>query len=108
MTTPIKIAVDRYDGLAVAEGRINQMVEKIITQITLGETVLPLGQSELLSGIRLAVKQGKIPPVTFVFEGMETTTSPCGRLAYWPPGFPGDVLDLQLHHLIDWTPPDAK
>ena len=92
----MNIIIDPQEGLAVPEGKIATTVYWLIQQIKAGELVQPLGQNELIAGIRLAVRRKWIEPVVFVFSGLEFPLTAAGSLSTWPRGFPGDVLDPAL------------
>jgi hypothetical protein len=96
----MNIIIDTEEGLAVPEGKIKSTLAIIIDLINRGITPPSIGQNELVSGIRLAVRRKEIEPVTFVFGGLMFPVRASGTMINWPRGFPGDVLDDQLCQLI--------
>lgn len=97
----IVVEINTLHGLCVPEGRIDDTVNSLVLQLQEGFDITPIGQHELVQGIRLAVKQGRLKDVRFRFHEFIIPVLPDGQLMVWPwPGFPGDQMDSYLSSLI--------
>lgn len=107
MTIPhIKILVDRDNGNAVPDGKILETIDAYVEEINNGATsVGPIGQHELLLGLRLAKKQGRLIStdelrVVDVESGNYEVVDARGRLGDWPDWVPGTVGDKLLVQIL--------
>lgn len=94
------ILIDNLKGMCVPEGRIEDRVAILVVRAQLGLDIPPIGQNELVQGIRLAVKEGRLKDVRFVFGNVIVSVLPDGQIDEWPEGFPGHTFDKQLSNLL--------
>lgn len=88
-------------GIAVPEGRVREVVAKLVEELRQGHTIAPIAQHEIILGLRVAVKQGLLTDLTFEWGSDKVRILPDGQPDHWPPGFPGTVVDDYLMQLLD-------
>ena len=94
------IEINNLHGLCVPEGRIDDTVNTLVFQLQEGFAITAIGQHELVLGIRMAVKHGRLDDVQFKFKDVIVPVLPDGQLMFWPAGFPGGQMDSYLSSLI--------
>lgn len=106
MNNIIEILIDINEGSVFPEGELYQAIDEYVSQINSGETKIgPIAQSELLLGIRLAKKQGKIlgdaeMRIVNVITGDYEVVNKYGSIPQYHPWMPGEVWDRLIMQIV--------
>lgn len=99
----IIVDVDRRHGCAFAEGQVEVFVDDLANRLLAGDVAYsPIGQAEIINGIRLLVRQGILPPLKFrdVHTGETVQCEQSGELQDWPLWMPSELWESQLIRLL--------
>lgn len=97
----MKVCVDLQNGISVPEGEIYETVNMLVQQLRLGLPTPAIAQQELILGLRLHVKVGKLSSLVFEFKDKLYPVNPQGLVLGVPEEFPGAVLQFYLNQLLD-------